>query len=112
LNETHRLLVYADDVDILGENIENIEALLLVEKTEYMVVSHNHNLGQNKNLLLANISFEIVAKFKYFGINQNHISAEIKSRLNSGNDCYQPVQSLLSTRVLSKNLNIKIYKKT
>jgi hypothetical protein len=35
---------------------------------------------------------------------------EIKRRLNSGNDCYHSVQNLLSSRLLSKNLKIKIYK--
>jgi hypothetical protein len=35
---------------------------------------------------------------------------EIKSRLNSGNACYHSVQSLLSTRLLSRNLKDKICK--
>jgi hypothetical protein len=35
---------------------------------------------------------------------------EIKSRLNSGNACYHSVQSLLSSRLLSRNLKVKIYK--
>ena len=35
---------------------------------------------------------------------------EIKSRLRSGNACYRSVQNLLSSRSLSKNLKIKIYR--
>jgi hypothetical protein len=35
---------------------------------------------------------------------------EIKSRLNSGNTCCHSVQSLLSSRLLSRNLKVKIYK--
>jgi hypothetical protein len=35
---------------------------------------------------------------------------EIKSRLNSGNACYHSVQSLLSFRLLSRNVKVKIYK--
>ena len=35
---------------------------------------------------------------------------EIKSRLRSGNACYHSVQNLLSSRLLSKNLNFKIYR--
>jgi hypothetical protein len=38
------------------------------------------------------------------------IQEEIKKRLNSGNDCYHSVQNLLSSRLLSKNLKIRIYK--
>jgi hypothetical protein len=35
---------------------------------------------------------------------------EIKSRLNSGNACYHSVQSLLSSRLLSRNVKDKIYR--
>jgi hypothetical protein len=38
------------------------------------------------------------------------IQEEIKMRLNCGNACYHSVQSLLSSRLLSKNLKIRIYK--
>ena len=42
--------------------------------------------------------------------NQNSIQEEIKCRLKAGNSCYYSVQTLLSSRLLSKNLKIKIYK--
>jgi len=41
---------------------------------------------------------------------QNSIQEEIKSRLKLGNACYHSVQNLLSSRLLSKNLKIKIYR--
>jgi ethanolamine utilization protein EutQ (cupin superfamily) len=41
---------------------------------------------------------------------QNSIQEEIKSRLNSGNTSYHLVQNLMSSILLSKNLNIKIYR--
>jgi hypothetical protein len=42
--------------------------------------------------------------------NQNSIQVEIKSRLKLDNACYYSVQNLLSSRLLSKNLKIKIYR--
>ena len=35
---------------------------------------------------------------------------KIKSRLKSGNACYYSMQNLLSSRLVSKNLKIKIYR--
>jgi hypothetical protein len=37
------------------------------------------------------------------------IQEEIKMRLNSGNACYHSVQNLLPSRLLSKNIKIRIY---
>ena len=60
-----------------------------------------------------NSTFERVEEFKYLGTtltNQTSIAEEIKSRLMSGNACYHSVQKLLSSRLLSKNLKIEIYR--
>jgi hypothetical protein len=75
-----------------------------------MITSHP-NSGQNQNIRIANESSESVEKFKSLGTtltNQNDIHVIIKSRLNSGNACYYSVQNLLSSRLISKNLKIKI----
>jgi hypothetical protein len=53
-----------------------------------------------------------LTKFRFLGItvtNWNCIHEEIKSKLNSENSCYHSVQSLLSSCLLSKNLEIEIY---
>ena len=60
-----------------------------------------------------NSSFERVQEFKYVVTtltNQNSIPEEIKSRLKSRNACCHSVHNLLSSKLLSKNLKIKIYR--
>jgi hypothetical protein len=96
LNGTHQLLVYADDVNLLGGNIDTIkkntdsltdsskEDCLDVnaEKTKYntMSLSRHQNAGVTYEIKITNIYFESVAQFKYFGTkvtDQNLIQEEI-----------------------------------
>jgi hypothetical protein len=80
------------------------------EKTKYMLMSRN-KAGQKRSIKIANRSFEGVAKFKYLGAtltDRNCMQEESKSRLNSGNACYDSGQSLLSSSLLSRNVKVKI----
>src|SRR5215470_8129366 len=118
---------YVDDVNILGGSIhtvkENSEALVVAteeiglevnaDKTKYMVMSRDRNAGRDDSVKIDNSSIERVEEFKYLGTtltDQNSIQEEIKSRLKLGNACYHSVQNLLSSRLPSKNLKIKIYR--
>ena len=78
LNGTHQLLVYADDVNILGGSIhtlkENAEALVATsreiglevsaDKTKYMVMSRDQNAGRIQSVRVYNITFQRVEEFK------------------------------------------------
>jgi hypothetical protein len=120
-------LAYADDVNVLGGNVhavqKNTEALVAAtkeiglevnaDKHKYMIMSQDHNAGRCHSIKIDNSSFERVEEFKYLGTtltNQNSIQEEVKSRLKSANACYYSVQNLLSSRLLSKNLKIRIYR--
>jgi ribosomal protein S2 len=102
LNGTHQLLVYADDVILLGDSIDtikkNMEILIEAskkvglevntEKTKYMLLSRHQYSGQSYDMKIANRCFENVAQFRYLGTtitNRNLIQEAIKSRLNAGN---------------------------
>jgi hypothetical protein len=75
LNGTHQLLVYVDDVNLLGDNIDTIQKNTQTlsdtskevgveentEKTKYMLLSRHQNAGQNHDIKIANRSFENVA---------------------------------------------------
>jgi hypothetical protein len=64
LNGTHQLLAYADDVNLLGNNIETIkkntdfliyaskevDLEINVEKTKYTLLYHQQNVGQNRDM--------------------------------------------------------------
>jgi hypothetical protein len=68
--------------------------------------------GERHSIKTVNRSYEDVAKFKHLGTtitDQNCMHEEIKSRVNAGNACYYSV-SLLSSRPLSRNVKVKIYK--
>jgi hypothetical protein len=77
------------------------------------VLSQDQNAGRSHNIKIDKRSFKRVEEFKYLGTsltNENCIQEEIKSRLKSGNACCRLVQNVLSSSLLSRNINIKVYR--
>ena len=105
LNGTTQILIYADDIALLGDNkktlINNTKMLLdktkelglqiNVEKTKYMVTDRIQNTHNNGNLIVCDKIFERASNFKYLGsiLNQtNEIREELKRIINLGNACF------------------------
>jgi hypothetical protein len=86
-----------------------------VEKTKYILVSCHQNAGQSQNIQIANRSFENLSQFRCLGMtvtNQKLIQEESKRRLNAGNACYNSVQNLVCSHLLSKTVKIRICRTT
>jgi hypothetical protein len=81
LSGTHQLLVYADDVHILGGSVrtteKSAECLVVAskqigldvnaDKTKYTVMSRDQNAGRSHNMKIDKSSFDKVEEFKYLG---------------------------------------------
>ena len=81
LNGTHQILVYADDVNMLGGSVRTIEKIMeasvvtsketglevYADKTKCMVMYRDPNARRSHNIKTDNSSFENVENFKYLG---------------------------------------------
>jgi hypothetical protein len=108
-----------DNIDTIKKNMETLidaskEIGLEVntERAKYTLLSRQQNAGHNHDIRKADRCFENMAKFRYLSknrTNQNLIQKEINSRLNSGNVYYHSAQKLLSSRLLSQSIKIRLY---
>ncbi|KAL4096954.1 hypothetical protein QTP88_021820 [Uroleucon formosanum] len=121
------LLAYADDIAILGNNVEEVKSScrklmktagkvglqINDEKTEYILVNRREvNYRQGEIMEVDNHSFKRVSHFNYLGsilTNDNNIKVEIDTRLKKGNNCYYGLGKILSAKAVSKNLKVQIY---
>jgi hypothetical protein len=111
LSGTHQCLFYANDVNLLGENIniikKNTETLVdakLEKKRKLSILMFMSPDYRTKSLYcinIANKTYENGAKFKHLRMmvtNQNYIHEEIKGRLNSGS-CEHSSEPVISIKV-------------
>ena len=117
LNGKYQLLIYANDINILGGRIhtinKNAETLIVAnketelevnaDKSKYMIMYRDQNAGRSHRIKIDNCSFEKVEEIKYLGThltNQNFIQGSL---LFFGTE-------FLSSSLLTKNLKFKIYR--
>ncbi|PNF37902.1 hypothetical protein B7P43_G06199 [Cryptotermes secundus] len=101
------------DIQTLTDANKVVHLETSTEKTKYMLLSRHQNAKQYHDIKICNRLFEKVAQFRYMGTtitNQNPIQGEIRRRLNSGNAYYHSVQNPSFSRLLSKNIKIRIHK--
>jgi hypothetical protein len=79
LNGIHQFLVYADDVNLLGGNVNPMKKYIYaligaskevslkvnIEKTKYALIFRLQNVGYDQNIKIGNRSCNIVAKLRY-----------------------------------------------
>ena len=81
MNGTHQVLAYADDVNLIGDDIRierNADVLLNAckeiglavntGKTEYMEIGRHRGMIANAHIKIGSNSFEKVKTFKYFTV--------------------------------------------
>jgi hypothetical protein len=122
-----RMLAYADDIALLGEDLDMIKRLesnlintakkvgLTVneKKTEYLVASRrNRNGGREQYIKIEELKFKRVSQFKYLGTmmtEDKDIKTEVSTRIQLANREYYGLEKVLKSKSLSKALKIKMY---
>jgi Reverse transcriptase (RNA-dependent DNA polymerase) len=121
------LLAYADDIAIIGDNIEivKIHCKKLMDaaskvglrindkKTEFMKLNRrDRTYRHGESMNVDGHIFHRVPQFKYLGVlltQDNELKVEISKRIQLANNCYFGMGTLLKSRSISLNLKIKIY---
>jgi len=127
LNWFNQLFVFADDVDLIGDDIDalrgntyvlveacdEIGLQVNIEKTKYIIIRRNAVNNGHRYITINNENIEKVNKFKYlggYGAIKNEVTEEIKSRLPTRNACFYSVQKLPTSRLISGKLKFNIHR--
>ena len=121
-----QLLGFADDLDILGRNMEAVKEKFVAldtkgtdlglkvndEKTEYMIITPS-NRQQEQSVTIGTHTFKRVDKFVYLGSqlnSDNSIMDEVKRRITLGNRSYYSLLKILKSKSVSRNSKCTLYK--
>ena len=119
-------LAYADDIDIITEDIEDTENIVTEfkekaekvgltineEKTKLMEITRNPQLQAQNHMNISNMNIEVVDKFKYLGMmiaTDGNMKEEIDARIGAANRCYFSLLNLFIKRSISENTKLRVY---
>ena len=117
-------LGYADDIDIITEDLRDTERLTNVfretaeriglrinqEKSKVMEIARRCELEDSVNI--DGMEVEVVETFKYLGMTvgkDGKMNEEINQRIGAANRCLFSLISLLKKRSISRNTKMKVY---
>ena len=121
---TVNCLGYADDIDVITENLRDTERLTNVfkesaeriglrinqEKTKVMEIARMYEMGRNVNI--DGMEVEVVEAFKYLGMTitrDGHMKNEINERIGAANRCLFSLITLLKKRSISEKTKLRVY---
>ncbi|KAL4103846.1 hypothetical protein QTP88_019181 [Uroleucon formosanum] len=126
-NTTIGLLAYADDLALLGNNLDtvkqNCRKLINVagkcglkindKKTEYVIIGRrSREYRQGEFMETDHHKFKRTSHFKYLGsiiTQDSDLKMEMDTRILMGNRCYFGLGSMFSSKILSTKLKIQLY---
>ena len=121
---TVNCLGYADDIDIITEDLQDTERLtnsfreaaekiglrINQEKTKVMEIARRYEMDGHVNI--DGMEVEVVETFKYLGMTvarDGNIKEEINERIGAANRCLFSLISLLKKRSISERTKLRVY---
>ena len=120
-----RALAYADDVDLMGESLHEIDAKAREFVSEAGRVGLKVNEGKTKIVhavrgehdgprvvSCGGMNIEVLPEFKYLGsiiTSNDEVSREISARIAAGKRCVGGLKRVLSSRKVSMKTKVRVY---
>ncbi|CAG9134902.1 unnamed protein product [Plutella xylostella] len=128
LNGKHKVVGYADDLAVLGKTAEEVRKAAKLLDTEAGKIGLRINRGKSEylhmkrykdksvrrqDLHVGDVTYKGVSRFKYLGCtvtDTNTRDEEIDTRIQSFLRCSAALHKVLTSRLLSRNTKLRIYK--